>query len=171
MLEAEKRRQVLLDKLENNREPLKGTELAQLLGVSRQVVVQDVALLRAKGNKIFATPQGYILADRPTNTFRATVACQHNFSGLKRELEIIIEHGGRVLDVTVEHPIYGELQGLLMIKTMKEVENFVEKLRVTEAKPLSALTNGVHLHTIEATEQRALDEIIAVLEKEGFLLY
>jgi transcriptional regulator of NAD metabolism len=170
LLMAEKRREKLLAKLVSGREPVTGGELSQSLGVSRQVIVQDVALLRAKGVNILATPQGYLLMENITKKRRAVIACRHDRQNLYRELAIIVEHGASILDVIVEHPLYGELQGLLMIKSLKDAEEFAAKLHASEAKPLSDLTNGIHLHTIEVEDELMLDRIKAALQKEGILL-
>ncbi|MDW7673173.1 MAG: transcription repressor NadR [Bacillota bacterium] len=169
-MQAEERRKKIIGRLTDSKEAVTGGELATLLNVSRQIIVQDVALLRAKGIDILATPQGYILAEKLKGSTRATIACQHDANGLKRELEIIVAHGGKIIDVTVEHPLYGELQGLLMIKTLKEVENFVKSLEESDAKPLSTLTNGVHIHTVEVDSMEMLQQIKAELNKEGILV-
>lgn len=160
----------MLQKLVEAKVPITGGELAQWLKVSRQVIVQDIALLRAKGNNILATPQGYILADKIAGSYRATIACQHDHEGMRRELEIIVRQGARVIDVTVEHPVYGEIQGLLMVKSLEDVEQFIAKINETEAKPLSILTDGIHLHTIEADSESLLTTVKELLEKEGLIV-
>lgn len=165
------RRKKLMEKLNISPEPLTGSELSKELNVSRQVVVQDVALLRAKGEQIIATPQGYLAAGKIIrDKVSETIACRHNLEQTAEELKIIVAHGGTIVDVVVEHPIYGELQGMLMLRTIEDVEGFIEKLSEKGAMPLSALTNGVHLHKVEAGSQEKLDKIKAQLRKRGLLL-
>ncbi|NLT96338.1 MAG: transcription repressor NadR [Clostridia bacterium] len=169
----QRRRQAIINFLENATTPLKGSQLANMLKVSRQVIVQDIALLRAEGNNIIATPQGYLLVKNIINSPQKIVrifACQHDYQGMKKELDIIVSQGGKVLDVIVEHPVYGELKGNLMLENAADVENFVESLNKTGAEPLSLLTKGIHLHTIEASSQVILDRIEKELKSAGFLL-
>ncbi|MDN5344245.1 MAG: uncharacterized protein PWQ18_356 [Clostridia bacterium] len=168
-MKASERRQRILQLLDNNL-PHKGTELARTLGVSRQVIVQDVAVLRATGVNILATPQGYLLPG-PDNLCRRTFACQHDLAGLEQELQIMVDYGGKVIDVVVEHPLYGEIRGYLMISSRYDVQKFVTGLMKSGARPLYVLTgNGVHLHTVEARGEEILDTIAANLARAGFLL-
>ncbi|CEP68549.1 Transcription repressor NadR [Moorella glycerini] len=168
-MKASERRQRIIELLDNN-QPRKGTELAALLGVSRQVIVQDVAVLRAAGVNILATPQGYLLPG-PDTRCRRTFACQHDLAGLERELQIMVDYGGKVIDVVVEHPLYGEIRGYLMLASRYDVQKFVADLKASGAKPLYTLTgSGVHLHTVEAAREDILDIIAAHLAKAGFLL-
>lgn len=164
------RRQAILKILNNSVEPIKGGQLAETLGVSRQVIVQDIALLRAKGESIIATPQGYFLAKNNTPTVTRVFACVHDFQGMEKELIIMVVNGGKVLDVTVEHPLYGELKGNLMLQSLADVEDFIKKLNNSGAEPLSVLTKGIHLHTVEAASQVILDNIERELKKHDLLV-
>lgn len=167
------RRQAILEILEGSLKPVKGNKLSDLLGVSRQVIVQDIALLRAEGVEIIATPQGYLLikniSNAPEKLFRI-FACRHDYQGMEKELNIIVALGGKVVDVIVEHPIYGELKGNLMLETIADVELFLENIGKSGAGPLSVLTKGIHLHTIEAPSQVILDKIQQELKSVGILL-
>jgi transcriptional regulator of NAD metabolism len=170
-MSGEARRQQIQVILAENESPVTGGELARRFGVSRQVIVQDVALLRAQGHTIIATPQGYLLSrDNPRLLHRRTFAVSHGARELEQELNAIVDCGGRVIDVTVEHPLYGELRGLLMVASRREVEEFIVKLRTSGAAPLSLLTSGVHLHTVEALSPEVLDRIQERLETLGFLV-
>ena len=62
-MSGEERRNKLLHYLSDNDRPVSGTELAQKFGVSRQVIVQDIALLRSGHAEIIATNRGYLLYD------------------------------------------------------------------------------------------------------------
>jgi uncharacterized protein len=165
------RRKRIVELLSDNNEPLSGTYLAKVLKVSRQVIVQDIAILRAEGEGIIATPQGYLIPDYSLRK-RASriIACIHNSDQLSDELKTIVAMGGRVVDVMVEHPLYGEMKGMLMLSSMYDVEEFVRRLKETSGQPLLVLTGGVHIHTIEADDERKLDMIEEKLREKGYLL-
>ena len=165
------RRHKLISCLKDAAGAVTGTCLARQLAVSRQVIVQDIAILRAGGAQIFATPQGYLLnADAGCGSVQAVIACCHDGGQIEEEIGIIVDHGGKMLDVIVEHPVYGELRGNLLIANRRDLALFLAQLGKSAARPLSALTGGVHLHTIEAAEQAVLNEIIEALSNKGFLL-
>lgn len=171
MSESEQRRARLWELLQQRRSPVTGGELASLLQVSRQIIVQDVALLRAQGKSIIATPRGYLaVTDDKSVRPRRTVAVKHSgdLAVIERELNAIVDEGGQVIDVIVEHPVYGELRGVLMLQSRRDVQEFLNKMRATGAEPLSSLTDGVHLHTIEAESIDVLDRIEQVLDQLGF---
>ena len=170
-MEAQTRRENIYNALQESRGPLTGADLAKRFRVSRQVIVQDIALLRAKGEGILATPQGYILTRKlKGDLFTATLACQHSPEEMEEELSLIVSMGGKVVDVIVDHPIYGELKGVLMISSLKDVSRFIADVKETSAAPLSALTQGVHLHTVETTDQATLEDIKKKLKKSGYLV-
>ncbi|MGI6553161.1 MAG: transcription repressor NadR [Bacillota bacterium] len=166
------RREEIVKILQEADSPVTGGELANSLGVSRQVIVQDIALLRAGGLDILATPQGYLLAQAVSlPLYRRTFAVvHHDLAGLEKELYQIVDCGGRVVDVIVEHPIYGEITGLLMLSSRREVAEFVKKLKESRAQPLAALTGGVHLHTVEALSQEVLNRVEERLKEIGVLI-
>ncbi len=156
--------------LEGSDEPLTGAELSRELGVSRQVIVQDVAVLRAAGNDILATPQGYMMVREPTQRpHRARVAVKHPPQSTQDELNTFVDHGLRVIDVIVEHPLYGDLVGSLMLKSREDVSQFMNQLQKTGAPLLSSLTEGVHLHTVEFDRVDDLKRAEAALGGKGFL--
>lgn len=170
-MKAKKRRKSLIAKLKNESEPITGSKLAEHFNVTRQVIVQDIALLRAKGHAILATSQGYILKDNVgLKTYSKTIACRHGKDNVKEELMIIVKHGAKIKDVKVEHPIYGEISGMLMLQNFKDVDNFLKNTAEYEASLLSSLTDGVHLHTIEAMNEEVLEKIVGELKAKGFLL-
>lgn len=171
-IKTKERRQGLLERLKKSNEALIGSKLAEEFGVSRQVIVQDIALLRAQGEKIVATSQGYFYEDNlGLPTVKASIACRHGDQDeLRDELATVVNYGGRVIDVKVEHPIYGELSGNLMISSLEDVENFINNYQENEAALLSKLTDGVHLHTIEAVNEQVLEKIKAELRDKGYLL-
>ena len=171
-MESTERRSEILNSLKQLEKPIKGTELAEKFGVSRQVIVQDIALLRAKGEDILATPQGYIVLkkEKAANIVR-TIACKHTgYKEIEDELTTVVDMGGKVLDVIVEHPLYGEIKSPLMISSRLDVEEFMKNLKATNAEPLSSLTGGVHIHSIEAKDEETLEKIKAGLGKKGYLI-
>ena len=152
--------------------PVTGGDLAARMGVTRQVGVQDVAVLRAGGAPILATPAGYVWVDKGSAPRPLRVlSCRHSsLESAKEELMIIVRAGGTVRDVIVEHPIYGELTGSLMLRTPEAVEALVEQLGRPGVQMLSAMTGGIHMHTIEAPSDQALDEIERALSDAGILI-
>ncbi|HHV72147.1 MAG TPA: transcription repressor NadR [Clostridia bacterium] len=170
-MNPEERREYLLNLLKNSSLPLTGTELGEKCNVSRQVIVQDIALLRVKGANILATPQGYIYMNpTPVGLSQRTLACQHTRDDIEDELETIVGLGGKVIDVIVEHPVYGEIKGMLMLSSQDDVKRFMHSLQTTGAAPLSYLTKGVHLHTIEVESDRQFEEIKKQLKIKGYLV-
>jgi hypothetical protein len=171
-IKTQERRNKLLQRLKDSNEALIGSQLAEEFGVSRQVIVQDIALLRAQGEKIVATSQGYFYEDNlGMTTVKASIACRHgDQEELRDELSTVVNYGGRVIDVKVEHPIYGELSGNLMISTLADIDNFIKNYQDNEAALLSKLTDGIHLHTIEAVNEQVLEKIKAELREKGYLL-
>jgi transcriptional regulator of NAD metabolism len=168
-MDANKRRQQLYQKLKDAARPVTGTALAKEMGVSRQIIVGDIAILRAAGHEIFATPQGYVLPLPGSGaTITAKLACQHGREGLAKELAIIIDNGGKVLDVIVEHAVYGEIKANLMLSSRRELTDFLHKLD-QGAEPLSTITGGVHLHTVAVPSMEVLARIETELRAEGIL--
>ena len=171
-MDAARRREKIEEIIGASRAPLTGGELAAMLGVTRQVVVQDVALLRAGGLPIIATPSGYMILDKPAGKRALKVfSCRHSTTDqAEEELMIIVESGGRVRDVIIEHPIYGEITGSLMLSTPASVKNLIGRLRSKDSQMLSSTTNGVHMHTVEAADEETLAEIEEKLRRAGILL-
>lgn len=163
------RREDIIKLLLESKEPLKGSFIAKRYSVTRQVIVKDIAILRAKGKNIIATPDGYII-NANNNKAKAIIAVIHTEDEMIEELSIVIKYGGMIEDVVVEHPLYGEIKGMLMIKNYNELNKFIEKYKEQKAKLLSALTNGVHLHTIAAETQDDIDLIILELKKNNFIV-
>ncbi|RYL94695.1 transcription repressor NadR [Sporolactobacillus sp. Y61] len=170
-LSASARRRKVLGCLSASSRPITGGELADKMAVSRQVIVQDISLLRARNHPIIATSQGYLfLSGEKPGTRTRVVACRHTLEETEDELNLIVDCGVTVVNVTVEHPLYGEITGSLMIRNRTDVRLFISKLHQTNASLLSSLTKGVHLHQLEAAEQGQLDRAVSALKKAGYLL-
>ena len=164
---AEERRKAILETLKNSERPCNASVLAETYGVSRQVVVTDIALLRASGTAINATPRGYVL-EREENGVVRRIVCRHTAYDTAKELYIIVDNGCTVQDVVVEHPVYGELIGMLQLKSRYDVGQFVAKS--SQSTPLSVLTDGVHLHTIVCPDEETFERVCKALREEKFLL-
>lgn len=167
-MDAQQRRQTIASRLRESAGPLSAAALARELSVSRQIIVGDVALLRAGGLDITATPRGYLLP-RPPAGVTCTFACRHRANQMEEELNAIVDQGCTVLDVIVEHPIYGQLTGPLRLSNRYDVAQFVARCKEEEAAPLSQLTEGVHLHTVLCPDQEAANRARQALEQLGLL--
>ncbi|MEN8078916.1 transcription repressor NadR [Clostridioides difficile] len=169
-MKADERRNNIVEMLIREKKAIKGTTLAEKFNVTRQIIVKDIAILRAKGNNIIATPDGYMINDDSSSRVKSIIAVNHNDNDMIKELEIVVKYGGIIEDVIVEHPLYGEIRGVLMIKNLNDLNKYKNSLDEVNAKPLSVLTNGVHLHTISADCIENMDLIKAELKEEGFIL-
>jgi transcriptional regulator of NAD metabolism len=165
-----KRRQRLMEWMRTQSTPVPGNSLARHFHVSRQCLVQDVAILRAAGEEILSAPQGYRLPGAQASAHRAILACKHAPERTEEELQILVDHGVRVLDVVVEHPLYGELRGALMLESRADVQDFLAKWHDEKATLLSSLTHGVHLHTVEAHKPEMIARAKVKLQERGILL-
>ncbi|MEN8701151.1 transcription repressor NadR [Bacillus infantis] len=169
---GDERRTMLLDLLKSRQEPVTGSELARKANVSRQVIVGDITLLKAKNEPIIATSQGYLYLQQvpPAQLFERTVACSHSPDKTEDELNLLVDHGATVKDVKIEHPVYGDLTASIMVSNRREVKQFLEKIRKTNASFLSELTGGFHLHTITAPSEAILDAAEQALAEAAFLV-
>lgn len=170
-MESEERKIEIINMLRKSEKPIKGMEVAERLGVSRQVIVQDIAILRAGGEDIIATPQGYLMQKNGEGKLIKTIVCKHSgYDEIEDELNTIVDMGGKVIDVIVEHPLYGEIKSPLMISSRLDVADFKKNLIETQAEPLSSLTDGVHIHSIEIEDERAYEKIKDALKDKKYLI-
>ena len=162
---AAQRRSAIYDQLTAAQTPISATALAQQFSVTRQVVVGDIALLRAEGHSITATPRGYMI---PAETgLRRTIACHHSGEDTQKELFAMVDCGCTVIDVIVDHPVYGQLSAPLHLHSRLDVEQFMNRMK--GAAPLSQLTEGVHLHTLSCPDEQAYRQLTDRLRQLGFL--
>ena len=166
-MDGQTRRETILCRLTQAPGPVSAATLAKELGVSRQIIVGDVALLRAGGKPISATPRGYVMGKTPGVT--RTLACIHTAQEMAEELNAIVDTGCEVVDVIVEHPLYGQLTGALRLRSRYDVSQFLAHVAQSDAKPLSDLTGGLHLHTIRGEDTAALDRAENALRALGCL--
>lgn len=187
---AEARRASLLDALRSANAPVSGGQLANTLNVSRQIIVQDIALLREAGANIVATTKGYVLADaaqtaaqnatqtmaqnaeqpaavldEPARTFKL----HHEVEQTREELQTIIALGGRVRNVSISHRAYGRITAPLEIADQADIERFINDIESGKSSPLSTATSGYHYHLVSAPSNEALEAIGRALADKGFL--
>lgn len=168
MQKSDERRASLLADLTAAGGPVSASKLAARYNVSRQIIVGDIALLRASGEDITATPRGYILKLTPGGIIRR-LACVHTPEQMEDELNIMVDNGITVENVIVEHPVYGQLTGQLHLSSRYDVQQFMRKLEGTSAAPLSDLTGGVHLHTLLCSDEAAFARVKDALAAKGYL--
>jgi len=170
-MDATTRRKKIFKLINKENAPVSASALAKELSVSRQVIVGDIAILRAQGREIIATARGYVIPEfMESNRYVGKIACCHNAENTKEELYIIVDLGAAVVNVIVEHELYGEITGQLNIKTRDDADSFVERVKSSEVKLLSALTLGVHLHTIACRSKAHFEQVYQALDSAGFLV-
>lgn len=164
---GDQRRKKILSMMKRSEKPLSGGALGSETGVSRQVVVQDIALLRSEGHAIVATARGYVL-NEPKQATRVFKTC-HTDEQTEEELTTIVDLGGCVLDVMVNHRIYGKVSAPMNIKNRRDVQVFMNHLKTGKSTPLMNVTSGYHFHKVSADSEEILDEIEAALREKRFL--
>ena len=170
-MDADLRRKNILRTISQQKKPASASLLAKKFNVSRQVIVGDIALLRAKGHEIIATARGYIIPNfNEMNQYLGKVACRHTLKNTKNELYTIVDLGAVVVNVIVEHEFYGELTGCLNLANREEIDAYISKIESSKIKLLSDLTvRGVHLHTIACRNITHFEEVCRALETGGYL--
>ena len=165
------RREKLVQLLKTSDSPLSGTALAKQLQVSRQVIVQDIALMRAENHAIVSTNKGYLYRSAAAeNTWPKRVFfVRHSTEQVLEEFLTVIELGGRILDVSVEHELYGPIRADLLIENRADAEDFVRRLAACRDNPLKVLTDDCHFHTVTAPSEKLLDLMEAELRSKGYL--
>ena len=160
------RREQILKILKSSEKPIPGTELAKLLDVSRQVIVQDMALIRANGVEVTSTNRGYVVNDvkEVSRVFKVV----HNDEQVEEELNMFVDLGGKVVDVFVFHKVYGVIKVPMNIKSRRDVKKYMEDISSGKSTNLMNLTSNYHYHTIEAEDEQTLDMIQEELVQKGF---
>ena len=111
---GQERRNAIVNQIRGSSTPVSGKKLAEDYHVSRQVIVQDIALIRAAGHDILSTHRGYILQE-PHSVSRV-FKVQHTDEELEEELFSIVDLGGIVRNVMVNHKVYGHLEADLNVE-------------------------------------------------------
>lgn len=166
-MKAEERRSEILSYVSNAGKPVSAGVLSAKFGVSRQVIVQDIAILRAEGSAVTSTRFGYVVkSPRP----QRVIKCRHTLEELTDEGEIIISLGGRVENIFVNHRVYGRISADISLSNMTDVEELYRSLISGASKPLMSVTDGYHYHTVSAESEDILDKIEAKLREAGYLV-
>lgn len=170
-MNAAERRAEILELLRKADAPLSAGAIAARFSVSRQIIVGDIALLRAAGEGVLATPRGYLI-ERSVGSglIEKRIAACHTDERMGEELYTVVDLGGTVVDSTVEHSVYGEICVPLRLSSRFEVDEFLRKCESSGARPLCDLTGGVHLHTIRCADQETMTRIEQALQAKGFLV-
>ena len=159
-MNGSQRREQIVRQIQESKEPVSGKKLAELYGVSRQVIVQDIALI--------STNRGYIL-----NTQKAisrVFKVQHTDEQTEEELYEIVDLGGCVENVMVNHRVYGHMEAPLGIHSRRKAAAFIEDIKSGKSSPLKNITSNYHYHTVSAESEEILDEIEEMLRVKGFLI-
>lgn len=165
-MNGEERRTKLINILSDSDIPVSGSALSQRLSVARQVIVQDVALLRANGYEIFSTSRGYVLLSK--NEHSRIFKLIHSDDDAEQELSLIVDLGGRIKDVFVYHKAYGIVKADMNIRTHKDIDEYMRNINSGKSTLLKNVTSGYHYHTVTADDRQTLDEIEKRLREKGF---
>ena len=165
------RRTGIVSYLARQTEPVSGTELAKQFGVSRQLIVQDIALLRAENRNILSTNKGYVLfhPQEKHNGYTAVITVNHTSDQALEEMLSVVDYGGSMLDVFIDHDLYGQIRANLVINDADDATEFYHKLSQNDTIPLKEFTEGSHYHTISAPSEKTLDLIRKELQEKGIL--
>ena len=167
-MDKDKRREELFKTLKKSDVPLAGTYLADRFNVTRQVIVNDIAFLRAKNHEILSTNRGYIYNKEITN--EKILKVRHDDKEIMEELYTIVDNGGRVLDVFVNHEIYGKIRAELLLSSRRDVDIFLKHMKQGKVSPLKHLTDDYHYHTISVDSEEQFSHIKNELHKRGLLV-
>ncbi len=167
-MSGEQRRKKLLDILAGSKEPIAGMMLAKQFQVSRQVIVQDIALLRANGTDILSTSRGYLIMPTQQEASRVFKVL-HSDDQTEEELTLVVDLGGKVRDVFIYHKVYGIVRADMKIRSRKDIQVFLDDIRSGKSRLLKNVTSGYHYHTVAAEDVQTLDAIQDELDKRGML--
>lgn len=167
-MNTNERLEKILERISNSTAPVSGRRLSDEFGVSRQIIVKDIAALKEQGNDIISTTKGYMLhkIPSPERVFKMV----HKDDEISTELNTIIENDGKVKNVFVWHKIYGKIEAELEINNKNDIAEYLESLKTGRSSPLKNVTSEYHYHTISADSEETLDKIAAALDKIGFLV-
>lgn len=162
------RRDAILNRIKNSEKPVAARSLAEAYDVSRQVIVQDIALIRASGYDIISTNRGYILSE--ASSVSRIFKVRHTDEQLEEELYSIVDLGGTVRNVMVNHKVYGQMEAPLNITSRRKAAEFIADIRSGKSSPLKNITSDYHYHTVDADSEETLDMIEEMLAEKGFLV-
>ena len=167
-MKSDERRKNIVNFLLNEKRAVSGSELSKKYGVSRQIIVKDIAVLKDQGNDIFASNSGYVIHSSPMK--ERTFKLFHTTEQTKDELQLIVDRGGVVADVYVWHKAYGKMEAKLNISTRFQIEQFIESVRTGKSVELMHITGGYHYHTVRAVSEDVLDGIERALKEKNYIV-
>ena len=159
-MNGQERRNAIIERLKGSTSPISAKSLADEHSVTRQIIVADIALLRASGYPIRAEHKGYVLEKSDSQTMTRRVVVKHGNNEVQDELYAVVDHGGKVIDVIVQHSVYGQIVAELNLSSRYDVDRFIKHINETDAKPLLLLTEGLHIHTIEIKDEATFESIV-----------
>lgn len=165
---GQERRDEIVNRIKDSTAPVPAKALAGIYEVSRQVIVQDIALLRAAGYDILSTNRGYVL--HTPHLANRVFKVSHTDDQMEDELCSIVDLGGKIVNVMVNHRVYGRMEALLGVSSRRDVREFMEDIRSGKSSPLKNITANYHYHTVEADTEETLDLIGEMLRQKGFLV-
>ena len=163
------RRNEILNFLQNADEPVAARKLASQFGVSRQVIVQDMAVIRASTPGILSTTRGYVLQHDKDIACTREFKVRHGQEHAAEELNLIVDCGGRICNISISHRVYGRVSAEMDIRSRQDVNEFITALNNSNSSALSNATSGYHYHLVEAASEERLDLIEEQLKKAGLL--
>lgn len=169
-MNSEERRVEILRIINESNEPITGKSLSEKFGVTRQIIVKDIGIIKAEGNEIVSTAKGYVLSNKKDEHLQREITVCHSSDDIEREMNIIVDLGGKILTTAVNHPVYGSVGEAINIKSRKDIKKFISKTNETGCMPLLELTKGEHKHIISADDVETLDEICLELKEAGYLI-
>lgn len=158
-MDTKTRREQIFNELLKSKKPISASTFAKIFSVSRQVIVGDIGLLRASGKNVVSTPTGYLVERESTFPFVGIITCKHNDDNIAEELYTVVDFGGSIIDVTVDHAIYGEIRVVLNISSRYEANVFLQSLKDSNSLPLSFLSDGLHRHTVGCKDEDIFNKI------------
>lgn len=168
-MDSSKRRLLIMDILKKAQGAVTGSALSKRCNVSRQIIVGDVAILRAQGIHIISTPQGYQLIAKQKGGMQQVFVCCHGPEMVEKELEAIVDNGGIVHNVVVEHEVYGDLEGKLNLHSRRDIQQYLKRMSDSKAELLSRISGGIHTHLVETANAEDMAAIQDALETLGVL--
>ena len=164
-MNSEQRREKIISVLQMSDKPISANSFANEFSVTRQIIVADIALLRASGHPIRAEHKGYVLEKSDSRMMTKRIVVKHGNNEVQEELYAVVDHGGKVIDVIVQHSVYGKIVAELNLSSRYDVDRFIKHINETDAKPLLLLTEGLHIHTIEVKDEVTFGSIIERLNE------
>ena len=167
-MKATERRRSMVALLMAEKKPVTGGALSERFGVSRQIIVQDIAVLNGSGYDILSTHRGYLLQKSPLH--ERVFKVYHTTEQTEDELNCVVELGGIVADVFVWHKVYGKIDAVLNIFSKLQIEQFLAGVRSGKSTELMNITGGYHYHTVRAETEEILDAIEQQLKVRGYIV-